>query len=171
MPAKTSAALLLHRVSPDTGAVEVLVVHPGGPFWVRKDDGAWSIPKGEYDEGEDPHAVAYREFEEEIGIAAPPGDATLLGTLKQPSGKLVTTYALAGDVDLTNFRSNTFEMEWPRGTGTRREFPEVDRAQWFAIAHARVKLLKGHVPFLDRLVEHLREQGVTVDEGSAPETR
>lgn len=168
MPRKTSAGLLLHRVSKNTNAIEVLIVHPGGPFWARKDDGAWSIPKGEYEEGEDPRVVAYREFEEEVGLSAPSGDAADLGTLKQPSGKVITTFALAGDVDLTNFRSNTFEMEWPRGTGKMQEFPEVDQAQWFEIAHARVKLLKGHVPFLDRLVAHLQQQGVAVDEGSAP---
>ncbi|HUQ00740.1 MAG TPA: NUDIX domain-containing protein [Aeromicrobium sp.] len=163
MPNKLSAGLLLHRVSA-SGVLEVLIAHPGGPFWARKDDGAWSIPKGEYDTGDDPKAAAFREFEEEIGCRVPAGDAVELGAIQQPSGKVVTVFALQGDVDLRDFRSNTFEMEWPRGSGRMESFPEVDRAEWFPVAAARVKLLKGQVPFLDTLIEHLRAQGVRFSE-------
>jgi predicted NUDIX family NTP pyrophosphohydrolase len=149
---KLSAALLLHRAD-TTADTEVLLVHPGGPFWAGKDDGAWSIPKGEYVDGEDPLEVAHREFGEEVGVDVPLGEVVELGTVKQPSGKLITAYALRGDVALDGFHSNTFEMEWPRGSGRMAEFPEVDRAEWFDLATARVKLIKGQRPFLDRLVE------------------
>lgn len=145
---KRSAALLIYR---DRGTREVLLVHPGGPFWARKDDGAWSIPKGEYLEPEQPLAAAYREFEEEVGITPPPGDARDLGTSRLSSGKIVTCFALEGDVDLADFSSNMFEMEWPRGSGRVQAFPECDRAGWFPLADARVKLTRGQRPFLDRL--------------------
>lgn len=156
---KLSAALLLHRVrSTEVGievGIEVLIVHPGGPFWARKDDGAWSLPKGEYEQGEDPLVVARREFEEEIGTPAPDGDATELGTVKQAGGKVVAAFALRGDVDLSNFHSNTFEMEWPKGSGRMQEFPEVDKAAWLGLEKARKKLLQGQVAFLDRLSAQL----------------
>lgn len=149
---KLSAGLLLYRVC-DTH-VEVLIGHPGGPFWVGKDDGAWSIPKGEYEPNDDPWAVACREFLEEVGLAAPTGPRIELGTLKQPSGKLITVFAVAGDLDVTNAYSNTFQLEWPRGSGELREFPEIDRVGWFSVAQAKTKLLKGQRPFLDRLLAH-----------------
>jgi predicted NUDIX family NTP pyrophosphohydrolase len=149
-----SAGLLLYRVS-DEGAVEVLLAHPGGPFWARKDAGAWSIPKGEYEQSEDALATARREFREEVGQDAPAGDLVPLGERRQPSGKWVTAWALEGDLDVTRATSNTFEIEWPKGSGTVREFPEVDRVEWMTLEQARAKLLKGQVPFLDALEETL----------------
>lgn len=153
-----SAGLLLYRVTDEV--VEVLIAHPGGPFWARKDDGAWSIPKGEYAAGEDPWAAAQREFVEEIGLEPPTAARIDLGTVKQPSGKVLTVFAVPGDLDAEEARSNTFQIEWPRGTGKRSEFPEVDRVDWFPVADARLKLLKGHVPFLDHLMEHPRMAGL-----------
>ncbi|OBB70901.1 NUDIX domain-containing protein [Mycobacterium sp. 852014-52144_SCH5372336] len=147
---KLSAGLLLYRVR--DGAVEVLIGHPGGPFWARKDEGAWSIPKGEYDEGEDPWAVARREFEEELGKRPPEGPRIEFAPVKQPSGKIVTAFAVRGDLDLDGTFSNTFTMEWPRGSGTIREFPEIDRVGWFSVAQARSKLLKGQRVLLDLLL-------------------
>ena len=148
-----SAGLLLYRFGGD--GVEVLLVHPGGPFWARKDDGAWSVPKGEYIEGEDPWAVAQREFLEELG-KTPPEDARIdLGSIKQPGGKVVTVFAVRGDLDLDGTFSNTFTLEWPRGSGNVREYPEVDRAGWFPVAEARSKLLKGQRPLLDQLLDAL----------------
>lgn len=147
---KLSAGLLLYRAR--AGVVEVLIAHPGGPFWARKDDGAWSIPKGEYDQGDDPWVAAQREFTEELGLPVPDGPRLDFGPVKQPSGKVVTAFAVEGDLDITDARSNTFEMEWPRGSGRMREFPEVDRVGWFAVAQARAKLLKGQRVFLDRLM-------------------
>jgi predicted NUDIX family NTP pyrophosphohydrolase len=149
---KLSAGLLLYRVQ--DGIVEVLIGHPGGPFWTRKDDGAWSIPKGEYTDGEDPWVAAQREFVEEIGLPAPSGPRIDLPPLKQPSGKVVTAFAVLGNLDVTDARSNTFELEWPKGSGRIQAFPEVDRVGWFSVAQARIKLLKGHRPFLDRLMAH-----------------
>lgn len=149
---KLSAGVLLCRT--DGGLVEVLIAHPGGPFWARKDDGAWSIPKGEYGEGEDPWAAAQREFAEELGVSVPAGPRFDLGPLKQPGGKVVTAFAVRSDLDVTDARSNTFQLEWPRGSGRLREFPEVDRVGWFSVAQARVKLLKGQHGFLDRLMGH-----------------
>ncbi|HWD56421.1 MAG TPA: NUDIX domain-containing protein [Acidimicrobiales bacterium] len=150
----SSAGLLLYRVTNDR-VVEVLLGHPGGPFWARKDDGVWSIPKGEFAEGEDPLTAAYREFREEIGLDPPPSAPTSLGTRRQPSGKWVSAWAVEGDLDVTHATSNTFEIEWPKGSGNRREFPEVDRVEWMSVARARSKLLKGQVPFLDQLVDEL----------------
>jgi predicted NUDIX family NTP pyrophosphohydrolase len=147
-----SAGLLLYRIT-TAGVVEVLLAHPGGPFWSRKDDGWWSVPKGEYDPDTDALATAYREFREETGHDAPAGDPIPLGEARQPSGKRVTVWALQGDFDVTKASSNTFEMEWPRGSGTMREFPEVDRLEWMSVERARTKLLKGQVTFLDRLTE------------------
>jgi predicted NUDIX family NTP pyrophosphohydrolase len=150
---KTSAALLLYRHGTD--GVEVLIAHMGGPFWARKDAGAWSIPKGEYTDDEEPLAAARREFAEEMGSPPPAGDVVPLGTVRQSGGKSVTTFAVEGDFDLDGFRSNTFELEWPRGSGRIQEFPEVDRAAWLAVPVAREKLVKGQVPVLDALLTHL----------------
>jgi predicted NUDIX family NTP pyrophosphohydrolase len=161
-----SAGLLVYRIS-GSRVVEVLIAHPGGPFWAKKDEGAWSVPKGEYEEGADPLAAADREFAEEIGRPAPEGARLELGEIRQPSGKRVTAWAVEGDLTISHARSNTFEMEWPKGSGTRREFPEVDRVEWVTAAIARVKLLKGQVPFIDRLVAAIGERGETVSEGTA----
>jgi predicted NUDIX family NTP pyrophosphohydrolase len=151
--AKRSAGILLYR---GKGAgLELLLVHPGGPFWAKKDLGAWSIPKGEYEEGEDPLAVARREFEEELGSPAPAGEAIELGELAQPSRKVVTAYAIEGDFDVGTLSSNLFEMEGPPKTGRLQFFPEVDRAQWFTVKEARDKILPGQRPFIDRLLERL----------------
>lgn len=147
---KLSAGVLLYRIR--DGVVDVLIAHPGGPFWARKDEGAWSIPKGEYTEEEDPWQAAQREFSEELGLAVPPGPRLDLGAVKQPSGKVVTAFAVRGDLDVTGARSNTFAMEWPKGSGKMREFPEVDRVEWFSVEQAHAKLLKGQREFLDRLV-------------------
>jgi len=146
---KRSAGLLLHRTR--DGVREVLLVHPGGPFWARKDAGAWSIPKGEYQEGEDPLACARREFEEELGSPPPAGEVTELGTIKQSGGKQVTAFAVAGDLDPDAIESNTFELEWPPRSGRTQEFPEVDRAGWFGLDAAREKLNPAQVALLDRL--------------------
>lgn len=150
---KTSAALLLFR---RREALEVLIAHMGGPFWARKDAGAWSIPKGEYTD-EEPLEAAVREFAEELGSPPPEGPVIPLGTVRQSGGKTVTTFAVEGDFDLAGFRSNTFELEWPRGSGRMREFPEVDRAEWVTVEVAREKLVKGQVPVLDALRAHLGE--------------
>lgn len=147
---KLSAGVLVYRTR--DGVVEVLIAHPGGPFWTRKDDGAWSIPKGEYADGDDAWAAAQREFGEELGLPVPAGPRVDFGPLKQPSGKVVTAFAVRGDLDVTDARSNTFELEWPKGSGRMREFPEVDRVAWFPVAQARTKLLKGQRAFLDQLM-------------------
>jgi predicted NUDIX family NTP pyrophosphohydrolase len=147
---KRSAGILMYR-RPDAG-LELLLVHPGGPFWARKDLGAWSIPKGEYSESEDALAVAKREFEEETG-APVQGDFRSLGELVQPGRKIVTAWAIEGDFDPADLKSNLFEMEWPPKSGRRQSFPEVDRAQWFSPAEARGKILKGQSEFISRLLE------------------
>lgn len=149
---KTSAALLLFRHGE---TLEVLIAHMGGPFWARKDAGAWSIPKGEYTSEEEPVDAALREFAEEMGSPPPPGEVVPLGSVKQSGGKVVTAFALQGDFDLAGFHSNTFEMEWPRGSGRMQEFPEVDRAEWVTVEVAREKLVKGQLPLLDALRAHL----------------
>jgi predicted NUDIX family NTP pyrophosphohydrolase len=148
-----SAGILLHREQ--AGALEVLLVHPGGPAWARRDAGAWSIPKGEYDTGEEPLAAARREFEEELGSPAPEGDPEDLGEIRQKSGKLVRAWALAGDMDASTVVSNTFELEWPPRSGRRIEIPEVDRAEWFGLEVAREKINPAQIPLLKRL-ERLR---------------
>ncbi|MGE2721927.1 NUDIX domain-containing protein [Mycolicibacterium celeriflavum] len=152
---KRSAGLLLYRVT--DGVVEVLIGHPGGPFWARKDEGAWSIPKGEYDEGEDPWTVARREFEEELGKPPPDGPRIEFAPVKQPSGKIITAFAVRGDLDVEGTFSNTFTMEWPKGSGQIKEFPEIDRVGWFSAAVARSKLLKGQRILMDRLIEALAD--------------
>jgi predicted NUDIX family NTP pyrophosphohydrolase len=150
---KRSAGILLYRGRGD--ALRLLLVHPGGPFWAKKDEGAWSIPKGEYDEGEDPLAVARREFEEELGSPTPAGDIIDLGELVQPSRKLITAFAVAGDFDTSRLRSNLFELEWPPRSGRMQSFPEVDRAEWFTLEEARAKILPGQRSFIDRLLERI----------------
>ncbi len=147
--ARHSAGIVLHRDA--GGAPEVLLVHPGGPVWSRRDAGAWSIPKGEYEPGEDPLAAARREFEEELGTAAPGGEPVDLGEVRQKSGKRVRAWALAGDLDATAIHSNSFTMEWPPRSGRQQEFPEVDRAQWFGLAQAREKINPAQAELLDRL--------------------
>jgi len=149
-----SAGLLVHRAGPD--GLEVLIVHPGGPFWAKRDDGAWSIPKGEIDdETETALAVARREFREELGSDPPEGDPIALGEVRLKSGKRVEAWALPGDLDVTTIVSNEFETEWPPRSGRTATFPEVDRAEWCSIAVARVKLNPAQVAFLDRLVDAL----------------
>jgi predicted NUDIX family NTP pyrophosphohydrolase len=160
--AKLSAGILLYRrassaiVEPSADSLEVLLVHPGGPFWARKDEGAWSIPKGEYEPPEDAFAAATREFGEELGSAAPTGRAIELGTVKLTSGKVVMAWALEGDLDASTAVSNSFELEWPRGSGRIASFPEVDRAEWFSIESARPKVNRAQMAFLDRLIEAFR---------------
>ena len=147
--AKRSAGILLYRFS--GGEPEVLLVHPGGPFWANKDQGAWSIPKGEYEDGEDPQVAARREFKEETGTELPPGALDELGSVRQKSGKYVAAWAAEGDLDAAAVTSNTFEMQWPPRSGKLQAFPEIDRAQWFGIDEAREKLNPAQTAFLDRL--------------------
>jgi predicted NUDIX family NTP pyrophosphohydrolase len=151
-----SAGILLYRRQ--GAAIEVLLVHPGGPFWRKKDLGAWSIPKGEYMEGEDPLAVARREFEEETGMSVS-GDPVPLGDLVQRGGKRVIAFALQGDLDPKKLRSNMFEMEWPPRSGRRQSFPEIDRAEWFAPEQAQEKILTAQRPFIARLLVRLNLTG------------
>ena len=134
-----------------------MIVHMGGPFWANKDDGGWSIPKGEYDITDDPLTAAKREFAEEIGSPPPPGRLTDLGSIKQSSGKVVRVWALEADMDVSVIHSNTFQMQWPRGSGQTKEFAEIDRAGWFDLKTAQIKLVKGQVPFLERLVQQAGE--------------
>lgn len=150
---RQSAGILLFRRS--GGRLEVLLVHPGGPFWSRRDVGAWSAPKGEYERGNDPLQAARREFEEELGSAPPEGELLDLGEVRQKSGKRVRAWAVEGDLDATTCHSNTFTIEWPARSGQIREFPEVDRAEWFELELAREKLNPAQVAFLDRLLEAL----------------
>jgi predicted NUDIX family NTP pyrophosphohydrolase len=149
---RTSAGIALYRRTPQ--GVEMLLVHPGGPYFAAKDHGAWSFPKGEYEEGEDPLTVARRELAEETGVNVE-GDFVSLGSSRQASGKVVSLWAVEGDCDATAIRSNTFLMEWPPRSGRQAEFPEVDRAEWFTPAMAKDKLNPGQVSFVDRLLEHL----------------
>jgi predicted NUDIX family NTP pyrophosphohydrolase len=155
MPRKLSAGLLLFRRGNQDGetVLEVLLAHMGGPFWARKDDGAWSIPKGEYEPGEDPFAAARREFEEELGSAPPALAYRDLGSVRQLGGKVVTAWAAEADFDTAGSVSNTFVLEWPRGSGQLRSFPEVDKASWFTVEAARVKLVRGQQPLIDRLLQ------------------
>ena len=153
---KRSAGTLLYKIEngPPGDTVLVLLVHMGGPFWARKDEHAWSIPKGEYTDGEDPRQVAAREFAEELGSILPAGPEFELGVATQ-SGKSVIAFARAADFDATTCASNTFEMQWPPRSGRMQSFPEVDRAEWFDVATARNKVVKGQVVFLDRLLAGL----------------
>jgi len=146
---KQAAGILLYRRGP--AGLEVLLAHPGGPLWARKDAASWTLPKGQFTDDELPLDAAKREFEEEMG-SAPAGDFQPLGTVKQPSGKIIHAWAVESDFDVSTVKSNLFSMEWPPKSGRHGEFPEVDRAGWFSIEHARLKILKGQAPFLDRLL-------------------
>lgn len=151
---RRSAGLMLFRRRGPEG-VEVLLGHMGGPLWARRDAGAWSIPKGEYDEGEDALAAALREFAEEMGAPPPPGTDIALGEFRQASGKRVVAFAREGDLEAGAIRSNTFTMEWPRGSGRQATFPEIDRAQWMAPSRARECIVRGQAPAIDALLAHL----------------
>jgi predicted NUDIX family NTP pyrophosphohydrolase len=170
MPVR-SAGILLYRLgttpgaaagqqpgnaSDAPGALQVWIAHMGGPFWARKDAHAWSIPKGEYTEDEDPLAAALREFAEEMGTPAPAADYEHLGEFRQPSGKIITVYAADQDFQPERIASNTFPLEWPKGSGRIQEYPEIDDARWFPLPEARLKLVKGQIPVLDALAEHVR---------------
>jgi predicted NUDIX family NTP pyrophosphohydrolase len=152
---KRSAGLLMYRFR--EGVLEVFLVHPGGPFWAKKDLGAWSIPKGEYPPEEDALAAAQREFAEETGCAIR-GDLLPLRSLKQPSGKLIAAWAFQGDCDPEALQSNTFSLEWPPGSGRQQEFPEVDRAAWFTLEEAKARIIPGQVGFLEELQQNLARQ-------------
>jgi predicted NUDIX family NTP pyrophosphohydrolase len=145
---KKSAGLLMYRRR--HGTLDVFLVHPGGPFWEKKDAGSWSIPKGEYMPGEEPFEVAKREFQEETGFRAS-GEFIPLTPRKQPSGKVITAWAVEGDCDASAIESNTFSMEWPPRSGREQEFPEVDRAGWFSIPVAKEKIIRGQAGFIDEL--------------------
>jgi predicted NUDIX family NTP pyrophosphohydrolase len=134
--------------------IEILLVHPGGPFWAKKDIGSWSMPKGEFSQDEDALKAARREFEEETGFL-PTGQFVRLGAIRQPSGKLIHAWAFEGDLDARKIKSNTFSVEWPPQSGKQQEFPEVDRAEWFTIETAREKIIKGQVEFLEELLRVL----------------
>jgi len=150
---KLSAGLLMYRVRDDV--LEVLLAHPGGPLWARKDLGVWTVPKGEVESGEDQLATARREFEEELGFT-PSGEFIALGTITQKSGKIVRAWAFEGNCDSRTVKSNTFSMEWPPGSGNRRDFPEIDRAEFFTVEEARKRIKPAQIPLLERLEEKLR---------------
>ena len=154
--AKRSSGILLYRGRGTK--LELLLVHPGGPFWAKKDQRAWSIPKGEYELGEDSLAVARREFEEELGSPPPEGSFIELGELVQPSRKVITAFAGQGDFDPAKLTSNHFKMEWPPESGRKQSFPEVDRAAWFMTAEAREKIQPGQAPFIDCLLQRLQSK-------------
>ncbi|MEJ2217407.1 MAG: NUDIX domain-containing protein [Gemmatimonadota bacterium] len=154
---RNSAGVLLYRRR--AGSLEVLLVHPGGPFWAKKDRGAWSVPKGEHDESEAPLDAARREFEEETGTR-PAGDFLPLSPVRQKGGKTVRAWAVAGDMDPAGIRSNTFKMEWPPRSGRQQEFPEVDRAAWFPLDEARERILESQAPLLDELARRLADSGI-----------
>ena len=158
MAKRISAGILLYRSR--AGMLEVFLVHPGGPYWTRKDAGAWSIPKGEVDEGADELATARREFEEETGSAIH-GEFVALTPLKQPSGKLVYAWAISGDINASSVKSNMFSMEWPPRSGKQKEFPEVDRGEWFSVAAAKEKITAGQRAFLDQLQARLNTVGAS----------
>jgi predicted NUDIX family NTP pyrophosphohydrolase len=153
MTSKRSAGILLFRRL--NGQIEVLLAHMGGPLWQRRDVGAWSIPKGEYPPDETPEAAARREFREELGLPVPDGELIDLGSVQQAGGKLVTAWALEGDLDPGEIVPGKFEMEWPKGSGKIREFPEIDRVAWFALPQARERAVAAQRAFLDRLIELL----------------
>ncbi|TFD76098.1 NUDIX domain-containing protein [Cryobacterium sp. Sr8] len=145
--------------APGAPALEVWLVHMGGPFWARKGAGAWTVPKGEYDKGEDILAVARREFEEEVGVPAPDVPMVGLGSFRQSAGKIVTVFAAESDFRPEHIESNTFSLEWPKGSGTRRDFPEVDDARWFPVEEARANVVRGQVAILDALERSIRDRG------------
>ena len=158
MPRKKTAGLLLYRIR--GSAVEVFLVHPGGPFWAKKDEGAWSIPKGEFADDEQPLSAAKREFQEETGFSME-GNFMALATLKQRSGKLVYAWALEGDCDAGAIKSNLFSMEWPPRSGKRQEYPEVDRASWFTLESAKRRIVPGQIAFLEELQQMLDSDAPT----------
>ena len=151
---RRSAGIVLFRHR-SGAAFEVLLGHMGGPFWARRDTGAWSIPKGEYAADEEPQAAARREFEEELGLPLPSGDLLELGAARQSAGKIVTAWALRGDLDPDRIVPGTFTMQWPRGSGQMREFPEIDRVAWFSLDEAKDRIVTGQRVLLDRLAERL----------------
>lgn len=153
MAARRSAGILLFRRS--SGGVEVLLGHMGGPFWARRDAGAWSVPKGEYEPDEEPLAAARREFQEELGLPVPAGDLVELGSVTQSGGKVVTVWAVEADLDPGEVTPGTFTMEWPKGSGRVAEFPEVDRAAWFDLRDAGERIVAAQREFLDRLATRL----------------
>lgn len=157
---KLSAGIILFRRTP---TVEVFLVHPGGPFWTKKDAGAWSIPKGEYREGEDPQVAAKREFTEETGFAVPKGEELFLGEVKY-GNKAVKAWTIQGDIDHTKAKSNFFEIEWPPKSGKTQQFPEVDKAGWFNLKTAQKKLVGGQTPLIDLLAQKLGVSDDTPDE-------
>lgn len=151
-----SAGILLYRRRPGPG-LEVWIAHMGGPFWARKDARAWSIPKGEYPNDEDPLVAAQREFAEEMGTPAPRADYIGLGSFRQPSGKVITVFTAESDFAPGRIVSNTFSLEWPKGSGTVRNYPEIDDAAWTREPEARTRLVRGQLPILDALMRHLRD--------------
>ncbi len=151
---KTSAGLLVYRIK--DGLPQVFIVHMGGPFHAKKDEGHWSIPKGEYEDGEDPKNAALREFEEETGSSVPEAELAELGIIEQKGGKSVIAWAVEGDVDNGQIKSNTFSLEWPPRSGKVQEFPEIDRAGWFNLAQASTKLIPAQAEFLERLANYLQ---------------
>ncbi len=151
--AKRSAGILMYRRS--SRGIELLLAHPGGPFWASKDQGAWSIPKGEYDDSEDALSAAKREFAEELGSALPARPFLDLGAIKQPSRKVITAFAVEGDFDPATLVSNRFELEWPPKSGRKQSFAEIDSVQWFSASEAREKIQPGQAQFIDRLLEYL----------------
>lgn len=153
-----SAGLLLYRWS-KSSELEVWIAHMGGPFWARKKDHSWSIPKGEYLDGENPLAAALREFAEEMGSPAPPADYVELGAFRQPSGKVITAFTAESGFDPERVVSNTFSLEWPKGSGRVQEFPEIDEARWVREPEARLKLVKGQLSILDALISHVGGSG------------
>jgi predicted NUDIX family NTP pyrophosphohydrolase len=157
VPARLSAGLLLHRPGPR--GPQVLIGHPGGPLWATRDTGAWSVPKGEVEPGEDPYAAARREFTEELGLPVPDGPPVDLGRIRQSGGKVVQVWAVAADLDLTGFHPGTFTMAWPPRSGRLREYPELDRVEWCDRPEAARRLVRGQVAFLDRLAELARRDG------------
>jgi len=155
MSTRRSAGLLLYRRDDGAGGVEVLLAHPGGPLWASKDEGAWTVPKGEFGEGETPWAVARREFEEETGHPAPQGVPIELGEIRQKGGKVVAAWALEGELDPATAQSNTFPLEWPPKSGRWITVPEIDRVSWFEPDEARRRIKDTQIPFIDRLLEAL----------------
>ncbi len=153
-----SAGILLYRQDPASG-LQFWIAHMGGPFWARKEARAWSVPKGEYTGDEDPWAAAQREFAEEMGVPAPVADYQLLGSFRQPSGKVITVFTAGSDFAPERIVSNTFALEWPKGSGVITDFPEIDRAEWATETDARTRLVRGQLPILDALIERLRRGG------------
>jgi predicted NUDIX family NTP pyrophosphohydrolase len=152
---RQSAGLLIYREAANGSGIEVLLVHPGGPFWRNKDEGAWTIPKGEFDDGEEPLAAAQREFKEELGSSPPVGEYLPLKPIKQKNNKTVHAWAVKGDLDPATLKSNTFSCEWPPKSGRMQEFPEVDRAEWFTPEVAKRKMLSGQPDLIDELISKL----------------